>query len=100
MPRNCPLNKKDSHACWECIYEFGNACIYHEMQEEKAEQAKLKEEENRLKQPSQWVFDESDGYMVCSTCHGKALINPEHISEYVFSNYCPHCGANMKGGTE
>lgn len=20
MPKNCPLGKKDSHACWECIF--------------------------------------------------------------------------------
>ena len=28
MPKNCPLNKQESHACWECIFHFGNSCTY------------------------------------------------------------------------
>lgn len=36
MPKNCPLNKKDSHACWECLYSFGDSCVYHELKEETA----------------------------------------------------------------
>lgn len=42
MPKNCPLNKKDSHACWECLFSFGNSCIYYEMKDEAEEAAKLK----------------------------------------------------------
>ena len=33
MPKNCPLGKLDSHACWECIYCFKDSCIHSEMQE-------------------------------------------------------------------
>lgn len=28
MPKNCPLNKKDSHACWDCLFNFGDSCTY------------------------------------------------------------------------
>jgi hypothetical protein len=42
MPKNCPLGKLDSHACWGCFYEFGNSCIYNEMQEEAKENDKNK----------------------------------------------------------
>ena len=37
MPKNCPLGKLDSHACWWCDYSFGNSCIYRQIQEEKSE---------------------------------------------------------------
>ena len=54
MPKNCPLGKLDSHACWGCFYEFGNSCIYHEMQEEA--------KENLIKRCSK-IFDN----MLCMT---------------------------------
>ena len=41
MPKNCPVGKIESHACWECLYNFGNICIYNEMQEEKEEANKI-----------------------------------------------------------
>lgn len=28
MPKNCPMGKIESHACWDCIYYFGNSCTY------------------------------------------------------------------------
>lgn len=34
MPKNCPLNKEDTHACWECVYNFGDSCTYEERHEE------------------------------------------------------------------
>jgi hypothetical protein len=34
MPKNCPLGKEDSHACWECLYSCGNSCTYTEVKEE------------------------------------------------------------------
>ena len=27
MPKNCPLNKVDSHACWECPFKAGDSCL-------------------------------------------------------------------------
>ena len=35
MPKNCPLNKLDSHACWECIFNFGDSCTYKPKEESK-----------------------------------------------------------------
>lgn len=37
MPKNCPLNKEDAHACWECLYCFGDSCTYTEAKEEESE---------------------------------------------------------------
>ena len=34
----------------------------------------------------------------CSICNAYALLNGGE--EYVISNYCPNCGAKMKGGAE
>lgn len=28
MPKNCPMGKTESHACWDCIYCYGNSCVY------------------------------------------------------------------------
>lgn len=44
----------------------------------------------------EWVFEhEYYGKMLCSNCKGEALVN--ECSEYVDSDYCPNCGAKMKG---
>lgn len=56
MPKNCPLGKLDSHACWGCFYEFGNSCIYHEMQEEAKERQEL--EDNPKEPERNMTFEE------------------------------------------
>lgn len=139
MPKNCPLNKNDSHACWECLFSFGNGCIYNELKEEAAERQrvrdlsfdhmnatlenisfpiksgdatigearidseivhsisnKLIDEGYMLEQHSCWVTDD-EGNLICNNCHGNALSNPNAPDEIIPSNYCPHCGSNMKG---
>ena len=45
MPKNCPLNKKDAHACWECFYNFGDSCVYHALKEEAEERKHIETEE-------------------------------------------------------
>ena len=42
-----------------------------------------------------WVWNEEDECWVCSICELSALNNYRGIS--VDSEYCPHCGADMRG---
>ena len=43
-----------------------------------------------------WIFEhESYGKMLCSNCKEEALVNDRN--EYVDSDFCPNCGARMKG---
>lgn len=47
----------------------------------------------------EWFFEhEFYGRMLCSVCKGEALTN--ECSEYVDSDFCPNCGAKMKGGAK
>lgn len=45
-----------------------------------------------------WIWDEENECWVCSNCEDSALNNYRWQS--VDSNYCPSCGAKMKGGEE
>lgn len=57
----------------------------------------LYEEGYRKQSEGEWIFEhEYYGKMLCSNCKGEALVN--ECSEYVDSDYCPNCGAKMKGG--
>ena len=46
---------------------------------------------------SKWINqDEGSFYPIsCSNCHKEPLLDT--YGNYVFSNYCPHCGADMRG---
>lgn len=51
----------------------------------------------RKQSEGEWIFEhEFYGNMLCSNCKEKALVN--ECNEYVDSNFCPNCGAKMKGG--
>ena len=59
MPKNCPLGKIESHACWECCFNFGNSCIYNEIMEERKEEEKRKAREaSQLKITIERIEDE------------------------------------------
>jgi hypothetical protein len=50
----------------------------------------------RKQSEGDWIFEhEYFGKMLCSNCKGEALVN--ECSEYVDSDFCPNCGAKMKG---
>ena len=50
----------------------------------------------RKQSEGEWVFEhEFYGKMFCSNCKKEALVNEDN--EYVDSDYCPYCGAKMKG---
>ena len=50
----------------------------------------------RKQSEGEWIFEhEYYGKMLCSNCNGEALVN--ECSEYVDSDFCPNCGARMKG---
>ena len=40
MPKNCPIDKNGSHACWECIYCQNGKCYYTAVQIIKEEDEK------------------------------------------------------------
>ena len=53
----------------------------------------------RKQSEGEWIFEhEYYGKMLCSNCNGEALVN--ECSEYIDSDFCPNCGAKMKGGAE
>ena len=52
----------------------------------------------RKQSEGEWIYDEDCECFVCSVCVNSALNNYRGLS--VNSNYCPNCGANMKGGGE
>ena len=47
-----------------------------------------------------WVSEYDCGYMTphCSECGEIALTKEETSYDYVYSSYCPRCGAKMDGG--
>lgn len=48
----------------------------------------------------EWLMDEYRFWLlpVCSVCGGKAY--GSHAFDAVKSDFCPHCGADMRGGEE
>ena len=53
----------------------------------------------RKQSEGEWIFEhEFYGKMLCSNCKEEALTNEDN--EYVDSDFCPNCGAKMKGGAE
>ena len=46
-----------------------------------------------------WVSEYDCGYITphCSECGETALTKEETSYDYVYSSYCPHCGAKMDG---
>lgn len=50
----------------------------------------------RKQSEGEWIFEhEFYGKMLCSNCKEEALVN--ECNEYVDSDFCPNCGAKMKG---
>lgn len=80
MPKNCPLNKKDAHACWECLYDFGNSCIYHVLKEEAEERKHIETEEPKDRKEIFKVVNVSDpeNWYGQSTVVVKLFICPEY----------------------
>lgn len=56
---------------------------------------------NRKK--GEWLYDSGSGRYFCSNCGKKALDlkityeDDSTLSETILSDYCPHCGADMRG---
>lgn len=51
----------------------------------------------------EWVNDNDPMYPYschCSECGETALTKEETSYDYVLSNYCPNCGADMRGDSE
>ena len=46
-----------------------------------------------------WIAEYDCGYITphCSECGETALTKEETSYDYVYSSYCPHCGAKMDG---
>ena len=49
-----------------------------------------------------WIEEYDCGYMTphCSECGETALTKEETSYDYVYSSYCPHCGAKIMDGGE
>ena len=58
----------------------------------------LNEADYRKQKEGEWKYNEDCDCFVCSVCGNSALNNYRGLS--VNSNFCPNCGAKMKGGAE
>ena len=49
-----------------------------------------------------WIEEYDCGYITphCSECGETALTKEETSYDYVYSSYCPRCGAKMDGGEQ
>ena len=75
--------------CKECDKE----CLYYQIA------TALIAKDYRKQSEGEWIFEhEFYGKMLCSNCKQEALVNENN--EYVDSDFCPNCGAKMKGGAE
>lgn len=45
-----------------------------------------------------WVFNEEDGHCYCSECGGVSPMDDQNGDECDCPNYCPNCGADLRGG--
>lgn len=68
----------------------------HEMEIANMKNVLAELEESRVKH-GEWIFNEKLSCVVCSVCNCKAPINFDFRSEYLYSNFCPNCGADMRG---
>lgn len=49
----------------------------------------------------EWIYKDDDvfaGEYTCSNCNKKAEV--DLYGQWILSNYCPHCGARMKGADD
>ena len=58
----------------------------------------------RKQSDGEWIYKEDKDDFFCSICGSKALCDGDCIGiDWIMqelSDYCPHCGAKMKGGAE
>ena len=58
----------------------------------------------RKQEQGEWIFNEEKDAFFCSLCDSEALIDASFIGiDFAIaelSDFCPHCGAKMKGGAE
>lgn len=115
MPRNCPVGKKDSHACWECIHNNNNECTTQntitKLIEDTIDNVEcfrcihfkvcarhmggmnlVRCEDYEEPHIGKW---EKFGYKwKCSSCGSKVNIDGTPLENGLL--YCSHCGAKMK----
>ena len=62
-----------------------------------------------IRERGEWILEHGDyGKMICSSCKGQCPTEKKHdpyedfqITDfYVESDFCPHCGADMRGGKD
>lgn len=61
----------------------------------------LKEIPSTDRPSGEWIYVDDDvfaGKYYCSNCDNQAEVNL--YGEWILSNYCPHCGARMKGADD
>lgn len=67
-----------------------------EAAEARAEAAEEKAANSRKVVRGRWIWKGQDKGFECDQCHGRCLLNYE--SDWHKSDFCPHCGADMRGG--
>lgn len=93
---NCP--KCPIHNVQDC-FQFITKTAYEIIISQEAQIEKYKSTNISPVRHGHWVAEYDSGYTTphCSECSGIALTKEETSYDYVYSSYCPHCGAKMDG---
>ena len=92
----------DLPSCQECANQWDFVIIPKCDLVKRAE--RLYEKGYRKQSEGEWVFNKEKDEFFCSVCNAEPLIDPHFIGiDYgieILSDFCPWCGAKMKGGAE
>ena len=84
----------DADAIPYCNYDLDRYHSFRAVDEDEiAEMPTLTLDDLRPK--GRWIKTGSDHYVECSECKSPMYI---HSIAYSFGNFCPNCGADMRGG--
>jgi hypothetical protein len=79
---------KDNESCRKC--DQHERCLYQDIA------YALYQEGYRKQSEGEWIGNRQTGEYICNLCGGIAPVDCEK-EDFYKSNFCPNCGAKMKG---